>query len=85
MRCPNCEHDNLEIACFCAKCGTSCAVVSNALKWSIVASTCLCPIVGAVMGIKFWSNSSPTKKSVGKLWTGVAIISFVVWLIISTE
>jgi hypothetical protein len=86
MRCPKCEHDNLGIASFCAKCGTPCAVVSNALKWGIVALEVVPYIgatVGAVMGIKFWCNSSPAKKSVGKLWTGVAIISFVVWFMIA--
>jgi hypothetical protein len=62
----------------------SAPVVSAWVKWGVVAAG-LVPFVGAIvcliMGIKYWFNVDPAKKSVGKLWTGVAVAASFLWYV----
>lgn len=56
------------------------ARVSEGLKWGVFFGTLIVPLLGLIMGGIYWSNASPSKKAVGKLWLFTGVAAFIVQL-----
>jgi uncharacterized membrane protein YvbJ len=85
MKCPQCGHENLPQAKFCAKCGApvsapepvqpvpATGAVSKELKIGIIVGTVFIPLLGIIMGLIYMNDANPEKKAVGKLWLYVGL------------
>ena len=56
--------------------------VSTGLKVGICAISFFVPLLGLIMGIIYWRNANPAKKSAGKLWTIFGIAMTVFWVLV---
>jgi hypothetical protein len=57
--------------------------VSNGLNIAVIIGSIIIPFIGLVAGVVYMADSNPAKKSAGKVWLIVGIISAVVWVVVA--